>query len=92
VKITPGRRYLHVQLHGGRAFVESLIDDALSLRGQKGGASASLQLCVQYRGQRFKSHHVPYTVEPRFDDSFLIDLQVCSVLGCTARPFSEVTS
>jgi hypothetical protein len=59
-----------VQLQGGRAFVESLIDEDVRQSG------STLQLCLHYCNQRLRSRPVPFTVEPDFRDAFLVDLQV----------------
>ena len=40
-KLVPGRRYLHVKLSGGRAFVESLIDEDIQT------TPTTLTLCLQ---------------------------------------------
>jgi hypothetical protein len=76
-RLVPGRRYLHFKLHGGRAFVESLIDEDIQ------HTPSTLTLCLHFRSQRFRSQPVAFTVEPQFNDSFYIDLQVnTNVLSC----------
>ncbi|XP_071091691.1 centrosomal protein of 76 kDa-like isoform X1 [Haliotis cracherodii] len=69
--LDPSRRYLHLHVYGGKAFLEHLQDDA-PLPGQK--VSAYFCLHVYFRGQRFKSRPVACACEPQFDEMFLLEL------------------
>ncbi|KAK7114460.1 hypothetical protein V1264_000518 [Littorina saxatilis] len=67
--IDPSRRYLYLQIRGGKAFTDQLSDED---SGQ--APSASFILHVHFRGQRFKSRPVPCACEPSFEEGFLLEL------------------
>jgi centrosomal protein CEP76 len=80
-RVIPGRRYMHLKLNGGRAFVESLIDEDIAQ------SASTLQVCLHFQSQRFRSRPVAFTVEPQFSDSFMIDMQQD---GVTVVPFESL--
>eukprot|EP01062_Namystynia_karyoxenos_P069434 TRINITY_DN64932_c0_g1_i1.p1 TRINITY_DN64932_c0_g1~~TRINITY_DN64932_c0_g1_i1.p1 ORF type:complete len:694 (+),score=214.44 TRINITY_DN64932_c0_g1_i1:101-2083(+) len=63
-----GRRFLHVRLLGGRAFIENL--DADPARAQR----EQLTVCLSFGQQRFRSQAVDSVCDPPFEDDFLLDL------------------
>lgn len=73
----PQHRYLHVKLLGGRAFVDHIDVDA----ADASGADDCFVLHLHYRNQRFRSALVPCAVDPRFGDTFLVDLQPPGATG-----------
>ena len=68
---SPFRRFLHLRINGGRAFVEHLADPSLTAPGTQ----SNFVLFIHFRNQRFRSRAVPVSVEPAFDESILLDLQ-----------------
>jgi centrosomal protein CEP76 len=68
---SPFRRFLHLRINGGRAFVEHLSDPSLTAPG----AQSKFILFIHFRNQRYRSRAVPVSVEPAFDESILLDLQ-----------------
>ena len=72
-KLVVGKRYLHVRVQGGKAFIDNLADE----RDDPSSPSpAILTLFAEFRGQRFRGRPVPAQVEPKFADSFFLPLQV----------------
>ena len=69
---SPFRRFLHLRINGGRAFVDHL---ATSANDEMVGKKAHFVLFVHFRNQRFRSRAVEVSVEPQFDESLLLDLQ-----------------
>eukprot|EP01112_Ceratiomyxa_fruticulosa_P014986 TRINITY_DN4355_c0_g1_i2.p1 TRINITY_DN4355_c0_g1~~TRINITY_DN4355_c0_g1_i2.p1 ORF type:complete len:624 (-),score=98.42 TRINITY_DN4355_c0_g1_i2:51-1922(-) len=73
VSASPTKKYLHVKIMGGKAFIDHLShtmeDTTLSPN-----SLPNLVLHLHFVNQRFKCNPVPCTVEPMFDDSFLIEL------------------
>lgn len=65
---TPGRRFLHVRLLGGRAFLENLDTDPTQSRRER------LLVSCHFGSQRFRSNAVECVCDPPFDDDFLVDL------------------
>jgi centrosomal protein CEP76 len=63
---SPFRRFLLLKVRGGRAFV----DHTSTTTGND-----SFVLHLHFRNQRFRSRPVPCSLEPGFDESFLMDLQ-----------------
>ena len=61
---SPYRRFLLLKVLGGRAFVD---------HGELGGGHFVLHL--HFRNHRCRSRPVPCSMEPAFDESFLLDLQ-----------------
>lgn len=61
---SPYRRFLLLKVLGGRAFVD---------HGELGGGHFVLHL--HFRNHRCRSRPVPCSLEPAFDESFLLDLQ-----------------
>ncbi|KAL8560891.1 hypothetical protein ACOMHN_059075 [Nucella lapillus] len=68
--IDPSRRYLYLQIRGGKAFMDSLLEDD----GGTQQSSSTFMLHVNFRGQRFKSRPVACACEPSFDEGFLLEL------------------
>uniref|UniRef100_A0A8I6A403 Centrosomal protein of 76 kDa n=1 Tax=Rattus norvegicus TaxID=10116 RepID=A0A8I6A403_RAT len=68
--IDPARRYLYLQVLGGKAFLEHL-QEPEPLPGQ---ICSTFTLCLHYRNQRFRSKPVPCACEPDFHDGFLLEV------------------
>ncbi|XP_042322012.1 centrosomal protein of 76 kDa isoform X2 [Sceloporus undulatus] len=68
--IDPKRRYLYLQVLGGKAFLEHL-QEPEPLPGQ---ACSTFTLCLHFRNQRFRSKPVPCACEPDFSDGFLLEV------------------
>ncbi|XP_053427860.1 centrosomal protein of 76 kDa isoform X2 [Nycticebus coucang] len=68
--IDPTRRYLYLQVLGGKAFLEHL-QEPEPLPGQ---VCSTFTLCLHYRNQRFRSKPVPCACEPDFRDGFLLEV------------------
>ncbi|KAG9479092.1 hypothetical protein GDO78_012642 [Eleutherodactylus coqui] len=69
--IDPSRRYLHLQVLGGKAFLEHL-QESDPLPGQ---VCSTFTLSLHFRNQRFRSKPVPCACEPDFQDGFLLEVQ-----------------
>ena len=69
--VDPTRRYLFLQILGGKAFLEHLQDTEI-LPGHSMGPTFTLHLC--FRGQRFKSRTVPCACEPDIKEGFLLEM------------------
>ncbi|RUS90786.1 hypothetical protein EGW08_001405 [Elysia chlorotica] len=69
--IDPSRRYLYLNVQGGKAFLEHL-NEPDAVPGQK--VSAYFTLHIYFRNQRFRSRPVACAVEPEFDEGFLLEL------------------
>ena len=72
------KRCLYVQVLGGRAFLDHLMEPSPS------GPAPSCRQChshfvlhVLFRGQRFHSRAVPCACEPKINESFLLELSKC---------------
>ncbi|KAM9644539.1 centrosomal protein of 76 kDa isoform 3-T3 [Morphnus guianensis] len=68
--IDPTRRYLYLQVLGGKAFLEHL-QEPEPLPGQ---ICSTFTLCLHFRNQRFRSKPVPCACEPDFRDGFLLEV------------------
>ncbi|XP_054841418.1 centrosomal protein of 76 kDa [Eublepharis macularius] len=68
--IDPTRRYLYLQILGGKAFLEHL-QEPEPLPGQ---ICSTFTLCLHFRNQRFRSKPVPCACEPDFNDGFLLEV------------------
>ncbi|XP_045313880.1 centrosomal protein of 76 kDa isoform X4 [Leopardus geoffroyi] len=68
--IDPTRRYLYLQVLGGKAFLEHL-QEPEPLPGQ---VCSTFTLCLHFRNQRFRSKPVPCACEPDFHDGFLLEV------------------
>ncbi|ELT93283.1 hypothetical protein CAPTEDRAFT_130762 [Capitella teleta] len=68
--VDPTRRYLFVQILGGKAFLEHL-QEPESLPGH---AASYFTLHLHFRGQRFKSRPVGCACEPDIQEGFLLEL------------------
>uniref|UniRef100_A0A8D2LT75 Centrosomal protein of 76 kDa n=1 Tax=Varanus komodoensis TaxID=61221 RepID=A0A8D2LT75_VARKO len=68
--INPTRRYLYLQVLGGKAFLEHL-QEPEALPGQ---ICSTFTLCLYFRNQRFRSKPVPCACEPDFSDGFLLEV------------------
>ena len=73
---------LFLEVLGGRAFVDHLVDPDLPTGGMRGPPRPPLStftLHVLFQGQRFRSRPVPCSCEPQFREGFLFDLHTrCS--------------
>ncbi|XP_068179754.1 centrosomal protein of 76 kDa [Antennarius striatus] len=70
INLDPSRRYLYLQVLGGKAFLEHL-QEPESLPGQE---RSTYTLYLQFRNQRFHSKPVPATCEPDLKEGFLLDI------------------
>ncbi|XP_073187755.1 centrosomal protein of 76 kDa isoform X3 [Lepidochelys kempii] len=68
--IDPTRRYLYLQVLGGKAFLEHL-QEPEPFPGQ---ICSTFTLCLHFRNQRFRSKPVPCACEPDFHDGFLLEI------------------
>lgn len=68
--IDPSKQYLHLQVLGGKAFLEHL-QEPEPLPGQ---VSSTFTLYLHFRNQRFGSRPVPCTCEPDLRENFLLEL------------------
>jgi centrosomal protein CEP76 len=68
--IDPTRRYLYMQLVGGKAFLEHLNEPEAT----PGTMTSSLTVHINFRGQRFRSRATPCACEPDFQEGFLLEL------------------
>ncbi|XP_065064875.1 centrosomal protein of 76 kDa-like [Rhopilema esculentum] len=69
--VDPSKRYIYLQILGGKAFLEHLQDP----EPLPGRATSTFTLFVQYREQRFKSRPVSCSCDPDFQEGFLIEVQ-----------------
>mgnify|MGYP000185190281 FL=1 len=60
VIVDPSKRYLYLQVLGGKAFLEHLQDP----EPIPGKVTSTFTLHVHFKGQRFKSRPVPCACEP----------------------------
>lgn len=67
--VDPTRRYLFLQIIGGKAFIEHLQDDPYP-----GLSKPLFTVHILFRGQRFKSRPVPCACEPDIQEGFLLEL------------------
>ncbi|KAK2844111.1 hypothetical protein Q5P01_010770 [Channa striata] len=68
--IDPSRRYLYLQVLGGRAFLEHL-QEPEPLPGQ---VCSTFTLYLHFRNQRFRSKPVPCACEPDLKEGFLLEI------------------
>ncbi|XP_072251049.1 centrosomal protein of 76 kDa isoform X2 [Leuresthes tenuis] len=68
--IDPSRRYLYLQVLGGKAFLEHL-QDPEPLPGQ---VCSTFTLYLHFRNQRFRSKPVPCACEPDLREGFLLEI------------------
>ena len=68
--VDPTRRYLYLQVLGGKAFLEHL-QEGDPLPGQ---VTSTFALHINFRGQRFKSRPVPCACEPDIQEGFLLEI------------------
>uniref|UniRef100_A0A8C5QYR8 Centrosomal protein of 76 kDa n=1 Tax=Leptobrachium leishanense TaxID=445787 RepID=A0A8C5QYR8_9ANUR len=68
--VDPTRRYLHLQIMGGKAFLEHLQE----LEPLPGQVCSTFTLCLHFRNQRFRSKPVPCACDPDFQDGFLLEI------------------
>lgn len=71
VGVDHSRRYLYLQVLGGKAFLEHLQDP----EPLPGKVTSTFTLYVHFKGQRFKSRPVPCACEPDINEGFLLELQ-----------------
>ncbi|XP_053570872.1 centrosomal protein of 76 kDa [Bombina bombina] len=84
--IDPTRRYLHLQVLGGKAFLEHL-QEPEPLPGQ---VCSTFILSLHFRNQRFRSKPIPCACEPDFQDGFLLEVHKDS-LGDGSRMADPTT-
>lgn len=68
--IDPSRRYLYLQVLGGKAFLEHLQEPQF-LPGQ---VCSTFTLYLHFRNQRFRSKPVPCACEPDLKEGFLLEI------------------
>ncbi|XP_072317230.1 centrosomal protein of 76 kDa [Eucyclogobius newberryi] len=68
--IDPCRRYLYLQVQGGKAFLEHL-QEPEPLPGQ---VCSTFTLYLHFRNQRFRSKPVPCACEPDIKEGFLLEV------------------
>uniref|UniRef100_A0A671V5F3 Centrosomal protein of 76 kDa n=1 Tax=Sparus aurata TaxID=8175 RepID=A0A671V5F3_SPAAU len=68
--IDPSRRYLYLQVLGGKAFLEHL-QEPEPLPGQ---VCSTFTLFLHFRNQRFRSKPVPCSCEPDLKEGFLLEI------------------
>ncbi|EDV29045.1 uncharacterized protein TRIADDRAFT_18537 [Trichoplax adhaerens] len=71
MKIDPSKRYLYVQMLGGRAFLEHILDEDRSTEKNYNG---TLSIHIHFRQQRFQSRPILCACEPDLRDGFLLQL------------------
>ncbi|PFX21677.1 Centrosomal protein of 76 kDa [Stylophora pistillata] len=71
VGVDPTKRYLYLQVLGGKAFLEHLQDP----EPLPGKVTSTFTLHVHFKGQRFRSRPVPCACEPDINEGFLLELQ-----------------
>jgi len=69
--IDPCKRYLYIQLVGGKAFLEHLQDPEVF----PGRVTSTFAIHVSFMGQRYHSRSVACACEPAFEEGFLLDLK-----------------
>ncbi|KAG8571310.1 hypothetical protein GDO81_011589 [Engystomops pustulosus] len=84
--IDPSRRYLHLQVLGGKAFLEHLQE----LDPLPGQVCSTFTLSLHFRNQRFRSKPIPCACEPDFQDGFLLEVHKDS-LGDASRMADATT-
>ncbi|KAL2083856.1 hypothetical protein ACEWY4_019374 [Coilia grayii] len=68
--INPKRRYLYLQILGGKAFLEHLqVPNRISAE-----ACSTLTLCINFRNQRFRSKPVLCECEPELQEGFFLEV------------------
>lgn len=73
VPIDPSNKYLFLKVTGGRAFIEHLENDAAI--SSSGCVPSYFILYIYFQDQRFKSKPTLCTVEPEFNDGFLLEFR-----------------
>ncbi|CAL8286910.1 unnamed protein product [Merluccius merluccius] len=68
--VDPARRYLHLQVLGGKAFLEHLQEP----EPMPGQVCSTFRLYLHFRGQRFRSKPVPCACEPDLQEGFLLEV------------------
>lgn len=68
--VDPARRYLYLQVLGGKAFLEHL-QEPEPLPGQ---VCSTFTLYLHFRNQRFRSKPVPCACEPDLQEGFLLEI------------------
>ncbi|KAL0963299.1 hypothetical protein UPYG_G00304330 [Umbra pygmaea] len=68
--IDPSRRYIYLQVLGGKAFLEHLQEPEV-LPGQ---VCSTFTLYLHFRNQRFRSKPVPCACEPDLQEGFLLEI------------------
>lgn len=68
--VDPSRRYLYLQVLGGKAFLEHL-QEPEPLPGQ---VCSTFTLYLHFRNQRFRSKPVPCACEPDLKEGFILNI------------------
>ncbi|KAJ8013424.1 hypothetical protein DPEC_G00053120 [Dallia pectoralis] len=68
--VDPARRYLYLQVLGGKAFLEHL-QEPVPLPGQ---VCSTFTLYLHFRNQRFRSKPVPCACDPDLQEGFLLEM------------------
>ena len=83
--VEPNKRYLLLKLQYGKAFLDFMSES---------NPPATLQIHVCFLRQRFSSRKVPCSVEPTFDESFLLSLNspdgTCVDLNSLVQLYSPI--
>lgn len=69
--IDPNKRYIYLQILGGKAFLEHLQEEEV----YPGQVSSTLSLHCHFMGQRFESRPVPCACEPAIEEGFLLEIK-----------------
>eukprot|EP00002_Diphylleia_rotans_P038836 TRINITY_DN8878_c0_g1_i1.p1 TRINITY_DN8878_c0_g1~~TRINITY_DN8878_c0_g1_i1.p1 ORF type:complete len:600 (+),score=95.19 TRINITY_DN8878_c0_g1_i1:110-1909(+) len=73
--LAPNRRYLHLRILGGKAFLDHLIESEEPTRRGK------FILHIHFLNQRYRCRPVECAIEPNFSESFLLELQPKNLAG-----------
>lgn len=71
VGLDPTKRYLYLQVLGGKAFLEHLQEP----EPMAGHPTSTFTLHLYFKGQRFRSRSAPCCCEPDINEGFLLELQ-----------------
>lgn len=82
------RRYLYLQVLGGKAFLEHL-QDPEPLPGQ---VCSTFTLCLHFRNQRFRSKPVPCACEPDLKEGFILEIHRDGLGTCKSALLLSVTT
>ena len=93
VGVDPTKRYLYLQILGGKAFLEHLQDP----EPMPGKVTSTFTLYVHFKGQRFRSRPVPCACEPDINEGKSTFFNI--IVGCQvglrslqASPFPSLST